>query len=110
MKTLLTIVFVTLLSSAYGQTYEPMKKSNFFATNGNWEELSRIKNGSDTLEILSPKIKYIKIDGKVYQIVRKVEIVESLPEIYFDKNGYYLPTTDTLTMLKFYQNKLKYKQ
>ena len=36
-----------------------------------------LKAGSDTLELFGNAIKFIKIDGKVFKIVRNVEIKEA---------------------------------
>lgn len=58
-----------------------------------WEDLAFYRSGSDTLEIISKKIKYIKIDGEVYEIKRKVEIKKSEPKNSWLNGGFYTPTT-----------------
>ena len=38
----------------------------------------KVDKTGDTLEITSPKIKFIKVDGKVYEIVRTTELKEAV--------------------------------
>lgn len=45
----------------------------------NYNEVARLKSNSDTLEITSPKVKFIKIDGKVFEIKRDIILEEVKP-------------------------------
>ena len=106
MKQLLTLILLFTITNGYGQslklkfgdaskmstTKDSIVPSNLFVTGtvlpidyGNaWtfnhqSIQARIKANSDTLEILGNAIKFIKIDGKTYEIKRNTELKEVKP-------------------------------
>lgn len=60
---------------------------------------------NDTLEIKSKDIKYIKVDGKIYEIIRNTELKEVTNSFFFGRGwGSVTPYIHTDTLSSFYVN------
>jgi hypothetical protein len=77
-------------------------KLRFFDLGDKTNEVLRLNSLGDTLEIKSPIVKFIKIDGKVYEIKRTTELKE-VDNIIHHFNGWGKATpyihTDTVTWI-----------
>lgn len=67
--------------------YSQKKYAGYFFADRSNPVQAVVKANSDTLEITGLKIKFIKIEGKVYEIVRSVEIKEA-PQGFSILNGW----------------------
>ena len=85
MKTLITVMLTLTIAVCSGQrrTLENhrINKDTIIGWGGlvyqeEVTQLARLPYNSDTLEITSPKVKFIKIDGKVFEIKRDVKLEE----------------------------------
>ena len=69
-----------------------------------------LKAGSDTLEIFGNAIKFIKVDGKVFKIVRSVEIKEAAllhGVLQFNKIQTFPTTTRDMSTVLYQQDSVK---
>jgi len=74
-------------------------KLRFFDLGDKTNEVLRLNSLGDTLEIKSPIVKFIKIDGKVYEIKRNTELKEVVDNYGFKSK---LPTTIWYTDTSYY--------
>lgn len=95
MKQLLTLTLLFTITNGYGQKISksdtaimPLSSPRFIKMSideGDYwtfkqsSTQARIKANSDTLEIIGNSIKFIKIDGKTYEIKRNTELKEVKP-------------------------------
>jgi len=69
-----------------------------------------LKAGSDTLELFGNAIKFIKIDGKVFEIVRSVEIKEAAllhGVLWIDKFQTFPTTNGEMSTVLYQQDSVK---
>jgi hypothetical protein len=102
-KTILFLLAAVISCAGYSQftTKNLLVKGTYNFTLNTKEVQMRITPDCDTLEIVGKKLKYIKIDGKVYEIKRSTELKEVvdnygfkgiLPStIWYTDTSYYFP-------------------
>jgi hypothetical protein len=78
-KQIITLLLVISTGIAFGQ--KKTEKSDYYLRD-NYSQISEFKNGfewvatviKDTMVIDAPKVKFIKIDGVLFEIIRKTEL------------------------------------